>query len=55
MIGKQENDPEQKFHDEKDIQNLEKANIGDNLSLEEIDVENSKIEAVRLGKCHILS
>ncbi|KAF9116396.1 hypothetical protein BGW39_002746, partial [Mortierella sp. 14UC] len=33
---------------EKDIHNLEKAYGGDAISLEEADVENSKIEAVRL-------
>jgi hypothetical protein len=34
---------------EKDIHNLEKAFAGESVSLEESEVENSRIEAVRLG------
>lgn len=43
MSEKHEIDPE------KDIYNLEKSYAGDIVPLEESEVENSKIEAVRLG------
>lgn len=48
MGEKHEIDPE------KDIHNLEKAYAGDSISLEEAEVENSKIEAVRLGMFSVM-
>ncbi|KAK3847071.1 MAG: OPT oligopeptide transporter protein-domain-containing protein [Linnemannia gamsii] len=48
MTEKHEYCSAQEFHAEKGIQSLEKARVGANLPLEETDLENAKIEAVRL-------
>ncbi|KAG0375278.1 hypothetical protein BGX24_009321 [Mortierella sp. AD032] len=48
MTEKHEYRSAQEFHVEKGIQSLEKARVGAHLPLEETDLENSKIEAVRL-------
>ncbi|KAF9115889.1 hypothetical protein BGW39_002942, partial [Mortierella sp. 14UC] len=48
MTEKHEYDSTQESPAEEDIQSLEKAHVVDNLPLEETDVENSRIEAVRL-------
>ncbi|KAF9906100.1 hypothetical protein EC991_000967 [Linnemannia zychae] len=48
MTDKQEWESTHESPAEKDIQSLEKAHVGENLPLEEADVENSRIEAVRL-------
>ncbi|KAF9100681.1 hypothetical protein BGX29_006357, partial [Mortierella sp. GBA35] len=48
MGEKHESDSNRDPHNEKEIAALEKAYVGDHVSLEETELENSKIEAVRL-------
>jgi len=50
MNEKQEQEISLKAHSATTVHNLENTHVTDDLSLKESDAENSRIEAVRLGK-----